>query len=46
MPEDLIINNIPPDRLQFTIELRQLDGWRVRAINVEPDGEYTVVFER
>lgn len=46
MAEVLVVNDIPPNRLQDTIELRKLDGWHVRAINVEPDGEYTVIFER
>lgn len=46
MPEVLIVNDIPPERLQDTIELHRRENWRVRAINVEPDGEYTVVFER
>lgn len=44
--ETLVINDVPADRLSSVIKLREMDGWRVRAINAEPDGEYTVVFER
>ena len=44
--ETLVLNDVPERRLQDTIALRKLDGWQVRAINVEPDGEYTVVFEK
>ena len=44
--ETLVVDNVPADRLQEVIGIRGLDGWNVRAINVEPDGEYMVVFDR
>jgi hypothetical protein len=47
MPTERIeIRDIPADRLDNTIELRRLDGWRVQSIRYEPNGTYTVVFER
>lgn len=47
MPTERIeVRDIPVDRLDNTIELRRLDGWRVQSIRYESNGTYTVVFER
>jgi hypothetical protein len=41
--ETMVINDVPPDKLDFYRELARSLGGRMTSIAPEPDGEFTVV---